>query len=95
MPSISPPPAPVTAAPAPPARAGAPAPPHSTPAPPGLRLDVLVYGDAPAGRMAFINGRKYVQGQSVEGGFVVDRITEDGVVLSQQGQIFLLTPPRR
>lgn len=66
---------------------------QSTPAPPGLRLEVLVYADAPAGRMVFINGRKYVQGQAVEGGFIVDRITEDGVVLSQQGRIFLLTPP--
>jgi hypothetical protein len=44
--------------------------------------------------MAFINGRKYVEGQAVED-FVLDRITENGVVLRRQGQMFVLEPPKR
>jgi hypothetical protein len=60
-----------------------------------LRLEVLVYADAPAERMAFINGRKYVEGQTIDGAIRVERITEEGVVVSGQGREFVLRPPQR
>jgi hypothetical protein len=44
--------------------------------------------------MAFINGRKYVEGQSLADGLLVERITEDGVLLSAEGRQFLLRPPQ-
>lgn len=79
----------------------------STPAPPGedasrlsevaarLKLEVLVYAPAAAERMAFINGKRYVEGQTVDGDLVVETITEDGVILVGQGRQFLLRPPQR
>lgn len=79
----------------------------STPAPPGedasrlsevaarLKLEVLVYAPAAAERLAFINGKRYVEGQTVEGDLVVETITEEGVILVGQGRQFLLRPPQR
>jgi general secretion pathway protein B len=57
---------------------------------PKLRLEVLVYADAAAERMVFINARKYVEGQTIEGAILLERITPTGAVLSHQGQRFLL-----
>ncbi|HEY3067719.1 MAG TPA: general secretion pathway protein GspB [Methylomirabilota bacterium] len=57
---------------------------------PKLRLEVLLYSDAPAERMVFINGRKYREGDTVEGKAVVESIVRDGAVLSYQGQRYLL-----
>lgn len=59
-----------------------------------LRLEVLVYAAVASERMAFINGRKYVEGQRLAGGLVVEKITEEGVILGGQGRQFLLRPPR-
>jgi hypothetical protein len=55
-----------------------------------LKLEVLVYADSPAGRMVFINGRKYVEGQTVEEGVVIEAITEEGVVLNAGGRRVVL-----
>lgn len=55
-----------------------------------LKLEVLYYSEVPADRMVFINGRKYVEGQTVDGKAVVEQIVRDGAVLSYQGQQFLL-----
>ena len=57
---------------------------------PKLRLEVLLYSDAPAERMVFINGRKYREGDTIEGNTVVETIVRDGAVLSYQGQRYLL-----
>ena len=57
---------------------------------PKLRLEVLVYAETPAQRMVFINGRKYVEGGRIDESLVVEEITQDGTVLSRQGQRFLL-----
>jgi len=61
----------------------------STPLP-EMHLDIHVYGPVPAERFVFINMRKYVEGQKLQEGPVVERITRDGVVLNQQGLRFLL-----
>ena len=75
-------------------------PPPMAPAPPAtaranantskLRLEVLSYSDVPAQRLVFISGRRYKEGDTVEGGAKVEEIREDGVVLSDQGQRFTL-----
>jgi general secretion pathway protein B len=68
----------------------------ATPAPPQgtaqLTLDVLVYADDEARRFVFINGRKYVEGETVEGGALLERITRDGAVLRDQGRVVVLRP---
>jgi general secretion pathway protein B len=57
---------------------------------PPLRLDVHVYSSVPAERFAFINGRKYSEGQALSEGPLVERISQDGVVLSYRNQRFVL-----
>jgi len=51
-----------------------------------LKIEVLVWGDNPKDRMVFLNGRKYVEGQAVTGGAVIERIAEDGIVLVHEGE---------
>jgi hypothetical protein len=36
--------------------------------------------------MIFVNGRKYVEGDTIEGRLRVEEIQEDGVALSEQGR---------
>ena len=85
--------------PAPSSAAVAPANP-APPAPPtpaeraGLKLEALIYSDVPAQRMVFINGRRYVEGDTVEGRLRVEEIQEDGVALSDQGRRFTLRVAR-
>jgi Type II secretion system protein B len=55
-----------------------------------LKLEVVSYSDTPAQRLVFISGRKYVEGDTTEGGFRVEQIKEDSVVLSDQGVRFTL-----
>jgi len=55
-----------------------------------LKLEVLVYSDVASERMVFINGRKYLQGDTVAEHARVEEIQPDGVVLSEQGRRFTL-----
>ena len=55
-----------------------------------LKLEVLSYSEIPAQRLVFINGRRYREGETIDGGPKVEEIREDGVVLSDQGQRFTL-----
>jgi general secretion pathway protein B len=57
---------------------------------PDLRLDIHVYSEKPGERFAFVNMRKYTEGQTLSEGPTLERITPDGIVLSSQGQRFLL-----
>jgi type II secretion system (T2SS) protein B len=59
---------------------------------PPLRLEVFVYSERDTERMVFINSRKYVEGQQVEGKYLLEAITPQGAVLSRDGQRFLLRP---
>jgi general secretion pathway protein B len=70
-------------------------PPPESPAPAGgdvkalasrISLQVLSWAPEPKDRFVFLNGRRYVEGQVVDDKLLVERITEDGVVLSFQGQ---------
>lgn len=55
-----------------------------------LHLDLHVYAQNANGRFVFINGRKYLEGQTTAEGPVVEQITADGVILSNRGQRFVL-----
>ncbi len=56
-----------------------------------LRLDIHVYSEQPAQRFVFINMTKYREGEALKEGPRVENITPDGVVLSHQGNRFVLT----
>ena len=55
-----------------------------------LKLEVVSYSDTPAQRLVFISGRKYVEGDTTDGGYRVEHIREDSVVLSDKGERFTL-----
>jgi general secretion pathway protein B len=57
---------------------------------PELRLDLLVYDANPAKRFVMINMRRLREGDSLDGGVRVDRITEEGAELDFRGTRFLL-----
>jgi len=86
-PTVQPTPAPAT----PPVAAARPAPPPESA---GLRLEALIYADAPAERMVFINGRRYREGDSIDGRLRIEEIREEGVELSDQGRRFTLRVSR-
>ena len=65
-----------------------------SPGGPALKLEALIYSDVPAQRMVFINGRRYAEGDMVDGRLRVEEIQEDGVALSDQGRRFTLRVAR-
>ncbi|MGI9247010.1 MAG: general secretion pathway protein GspB [Steroidobacteraceae bacterium] len=58
---------------------------------PVLHLDLHVYADAPAQRFIFVNSRKYREGDALQEGPLVERITPDGAVLDFRGSRFRLS----
>jgi hypothetical protein len=92
-PTLQPAPAaPATPAPTPPtASVARPAPPPEATA---LRVEALIYAETPAERMVFINGRRYREGDSIDGRFRIEEIREDGIELSDQGRRFTLRVSR-
>jgi type II secretory pathway predicted ATPase ExeA len=75
------------------------APPHSPEQSPlqpsSLKIDMLVWSTEPRQRMVYVNGRKYVEGQTLESGAVLERIEPDGIVLVQEGRRFRLRSEAR
>lgn len=59
---------------------------------PELRIDALVFSETPSNRMVFIKGRKYREGDTVEGQARVEQIRRDGVILDHQGTQFMVQP---
>ena len=57
-----------------------------------LHLDLHVYYPEPSRRVVFISGKRYREGDRVNGGAVVREIVPDGVVLEDRGRRFLLGP---
>jgi general secretion pathway protein B len=57
---------------------------------PELHLDIHVHSGNAAERFVFVNMRKYVEGETLNEGPAVERITADGVVLNHRGLRFLL-----
>jgi general secretion pathway protein B len=58
---------------------------------PPLHLDLHVYSDVVAQRFIFVNSRKYKEGETLQEGPVVERITVDGAVLNFRGSRFKLS----
>ena len=57
-----------------------------------MNLTVLLYSDTPADRIVFINGRKYGEGDHVDGKYLIESINLEGAVLSYQGERAVLKP---
>ncbi len=55
-----------------------------------LKIQALAYSDVPAERLVFINGHKYLEGESIDGKVVLESITPDGAILSYAGKRFML-----
>lgn len=55
-----------------------------------MTISVLMYSETKAERRAYINGRKYVEGDYVDGRYFVESITLEGVVLTYEGERALL-----
>lgn len=50
-----------------------------------MQISILLFSENPSDRLVFINGRKYVEGNTIDGRFLLETITSDGVVLSNDG----------
>jgi general secretion pathway protein B len=91
----TPPPVDIARATRPPATDSQPAPPA---APAGelkaltakLSIQVLSWAPERKDRFVFLGGHKYGEGQMVDGKILVEQITEEGVVLSYQGERLML-----
>lgn len=59
---------------------------------PEFHLDIHVYAAAPERRFVFVNNRKYREGDQLDEGGTVERITPHGVVLNHRGRRFQLIP---
>jgi general secretion pathway protein B len=55
-----------------------------------MKISILMYDEAKSERMVFINNRKYLEGDYVDGRYLVESITLEGAVLSYQGDRALL-----
>lgn len=58
-----------------------------------LSLDVHVYAEQPSQRFVLINMTRYREGDRLEAGAVLERITARGVVLSYRGEVFRYDRP--
>jgi len=57
-----------------------------------MTLSILMYIDNKAERIVYINGRKYEEGDYIEGIYLLESITGDGAIISHQGERTLLQP---
>jgi general secretion pathway protein B len=60
---------------------------------PPLSLDVHVYAPSATGRFVLINMKKYHEGEQLAEGPRIEKISEEGVVLSFQRQMFRIARP--
>jgi hypothetical protein len=51
-----------------------------------LRIEVLVWAAERGRRMVYLNGRRYVEGEKLDDGTVVEQIARDGVILVHDGK---------
>jgi general secretion pathway protein B len=59
---------------------------------PEMRLALHSYDDNPANRYVLLNSQRLREGETMQDGVRVERITADGVILSWRGQRFRLQP---
>ena len=55
-----------------------------------LRIDILVWAPDAKDRLVYVNGRKYVEGDTMEDGAVIEQIVQDGVVVFDHDQRVLI-----
>lgn len=55
-----------------------------------MTMTILLYSEVKSERMAFINDRKYVEGEYVDGRYLLESISQEGALLSFQGERALL-----
>lgn len=60
---------------------------------PPMSLDVHVYAPSATDRFVLINMKKYHEGDQLAEGPRIEEITEEGLVLSYQGQLFRIARP--
>ena len=58
----------------------------------GLRLEVIVYSEERPRRLAFINGRKYAEGDVLQDGARIQEIQPNAVVIIDDGRRVVLRP---
>ncbi len=58
-----------------------------------LSISILVHSAEKADRMVYINGRRYGEGDMVDGLYLVRAIQPDGVLLAYQGEEHFLRAP--
>jgi hypothetical protein len=56
---------------------------------------MLVWAADPRERMVYLNGRRYVEGQRLDNGAVIQQIEADAIVLLMGGQRFRLRSESR
>ncbi len=57
-----------------------------------MTLSLLMYSDVKEERMVYINGSKYGEGEYVEDTYLIESITENGAILTYEGERALLQP---
>lgn len=62
---------------------------------PTLTLNAHIYSEVKEERIVYIDGRRYVEGQRVNGLYLLEEITPQGVLLSYQGERGLLSMKAR
>jgi general secretion pathway protein B len=60
-----------------------------------MTLNIHVYSEVKGERMVFINGKKWLEGDYVEGKYLLKEITPQGAVLSYEGKEVILRPGRK
>jgi general secretion pathway protein B len=58
-------------------------------------LNIHVYSEVKGERKVFINGKKYLEGDYVDGQYLLKEITPEGAVLSYEGDKVILRPGRK
>jgi hypothetical protein len=57
-----------------------------------MSISILVYEENSADRLVFINGIKYVEGDYVDGTYLLKSITPEGAILTYEKEEFVLRP---
>lgn len=60
---------------------------------PAYRLDVHAYHSDPGRRFVLIEGQRHTEGSTLEGGFVLNEIVPQGIVIEAEGQRVLIRRP--
>jgi hypothetical protein len=57
-----------------------------------MKLEVIVYSEERARRLAFVNGRKYVEGDTLPDGAQIQEIQPNAIVVVEGGRRVVLRP---